>query len=50
MPTTYPGTAPAWVLSCLIQKGFDVNISDVQKWIKQKTEGKRYTVGQKGLA
>ena len=45
-----PGTAPAWVLSCLIQKGFDVNISDVGRWIKQKAEGKRYTIGQKGLA
>ena len=45
-----PGTAPAWVLSCLIQKGFDVNINDVIRWIKQKADGKRYTIGQKGLA
>jgi len=45
-----PGTAPAWVLSCLIQKGFNVNISDVTRWIKQKSKGQRYTIGQKGLA
>ena len=45
-----PGTAPAWVLSCLIQKGFNVNISDVKRWINQKSKGKAYTFGQKGLA
>ena len=26
------------------------NISDVGRWIKQKADGKRYTIGQKGLA
>lgn len=45
-----PGTAPAWVLSCLIQKGLDVNISDVKRWIDQKSKGQPYTIGQKGLA
>ena len=45
-----PGTAPAWVLSCLIQKGLDVNISDVKRWIDEKSKGKAYTFGQKGLA
>jgi hypothetical protein len=45
-----PGTAPAWVLSCLIQKGLDVNISDVKRWMDEKSKGKAYSFGQKGLA
>ena len=45
-----PAVAPGWVLSCLLQKGFDVNINDAIRWMKQKAEGKRYTIGQKGLA
>lgn len=45
-----PGAAPAWVLSCLIQKGFNVNLADAIRFIKQKAEGKRYTIGGKGIA
>ena len=45
-----PGIAPGWVLSCLIQKGLDVNISDVKRWMDEKSKGKAYSFGQKGLA